>query len=253
MLIDTHCHLDFPEFDPDREDVLRRARENGVEIVINIGSSLAGSGNSVALARKYDSVYATVGIHPHEADSFKDEDLKSLRELAAEAKVVAIGEIGLDLYKNYSSADNQTKMFRSLVGLAKETGLPLVIHNRQANDQVLAILKQAQPLRGVIHCFSGDEGFMDACLEIGFYISFTCNITYKKADNLREMVKRVPLERLLLETDAPYLPPQEFRGRRNEPLYVRNLAREIASLKGVTAEKIAEATSSNAAALFKLQ
>ena len=253
MLIDTHCHLDFSEFDPDRDDVLRRAHDNDVKIIINIGSSLKGSKNSVALSRDHESIYATVGIHPHEADNFKDTDLETLRGLAADPKVVAIGEIGLDFYKNYSSPENQRKMFHSQIDLARETGLPLVIHNRQADAEVLSALKASSPLRGVIHCFSGDEGFMDGCLEMGFYISFTCNITYKKADSLREMVKRVPLDRLLLETDAPYLPPQEFRGRRNEPLYVKRLAGEIASLKGVTVEKIAEATSANAALLFKLK
>jgi TatD DNase family protein len=166
---------------------------------------------------------------------------------------VAIGEIGLDFYKNYSSADNQKKMFCALLALAKEACLPVVIHSRQADEDMLAMLKEALPLKGVIHCFSGDEKFMDECLKMGFYISFTCNITYKKADNLREMVKRVPLEKLLLETDAPYLPPQEFRGRRNEPLYVKNLADEISRLKGESVERISSITSSNAIQLFNLK
>ncbi|MDD4907876.1 MAG: TatD family hydrolase [Candidatus Omnitrophica bacterium] len=253
MLIDTHCHLDFPEFDPDRDDVLRRAHENDVKILINIGSSLAGSRNSVALSRKYENIYAAAGIHPHEADNFKDTDVDVLKGLSADPKVVAIGEIGLDFYKNYSSADNQKRMFRALLALAKEACLPVVIHSRQADEDMLVVLKEALPLKGVIHCFSGDERFMDECLKMGFYISFTCNITYKKADNLREMVKRVPLERLLLETDAPYLSPQEFRGRRNEPLYVKNLADEISRLKGESIESISSITSSNAIQLFNLK
>ncbi len=253
MLIDTHCHLDFPEFDADREDVLRRAQENGIGSVINIGSSLKGSQNSVHLARQYDQVYAAVGIHPHEADSFKDEDLSIIRDLASAPKVVAIGEIGLDLYKNYSASDNQERMFHALVSLAKERSLPVVIHNRQADPHVLAILRKYAPLKGVIHCFSGDAAFMDGCLEMGFYVSFTCNITYKKADNLRDMVKRAPLDRIMLETDAPYLPPQAFRGRRNEPCHVKDLAVEVAGLKGVSLEQIARVTSDNAAALFKIK
>ena len=253
MLIDTHCHLDFPQFNSDREDVIRRCRENGVGIIVNIGSSITGSRRSVELAGKYDLIYATVGIHPHEADDFNDNVLSIIRDLAGQPKVVAIGEIGLDYYKNYSSRDNQKRMFVALVRLSKELSLPLVIHNRQADDEVSKVLKDELPLKGVVHCFSGDENFLTECLGMGFYISFTCNITYKKADNLRQLVKGVPLERLLLETDAPFLPPQEFRGRRNEPLYVRQLAREISRLRNITVEELGNITTSNARNLFNLK
>jgi TatD DNase family protein len=222
MLIDTHCHLDFPEFDSDREDVIRRCRENGIEALINIGSSVEGSRRSVELAGKHDAIFA-------------------------------IGEIGLDYYKNYSSKSNQRKMFIALVRLAKDLDLPLVIHNRQAPDEVLGVLKEEAPLRGVVHCFSEDKNFLQECLNIGFYISFTCNITYKKADNLRELVRQVPLERLLLETDAPFLPPQEFRGRRNEPLHVRELARKISDLRNIAPEEVAAVTTGNARKLFNLK
>jgi TatD DNase family protein len=253
MLIDTHCHLDFPEFDSDREDVIRRCRENGIEALINIGSSVEGSRRSVELAGKHDAIYATVGIHPHEADGFDDKAFSAIKDFAGQPKVVAIGEIGLDYYKNYSSKSNQRKMFIALVRLAKDLDLPLVIHNRQAPDEVLGVLKEEAPLRGVVHCFSEDKNFLQECLNIGFYISFTCNITYKKADNLRELVRQVPLERLLLETDAPFLPPQEFRGRRNEPLHVRELARKISDLRNIAPEEVAAVTTGNARKLFNLK
>jgi len=253
MLIDTHCHLDFPEFDIDREEVIKRSRLSGVEAIINIGSSITGSERSVDLAAKYDMIYAAVGIHPHEADGFDDKALKILKDLVRQPKVVAIGEIGLDYYKDYSSRDNQRKMFTALVSLSKECKLPLVIHNRNAKEEVLRILKEGSPLSGVVHCFSGDAPFLAECLDLGFHVSFTCNITYKKADDLRELVKKVPLDRLLLETDAPFLPPQEFRGRRNEPLYVEQLARQIGDLRNMALEDIANITTSNAKRLFNLK
>ncbi len=253
MFIDTHCHLDFPEFDQDRDRVIRRAEAEGVGYIINIGSSLKGSKDSVALAKKYDSVYATVGLHPHEADKFDKKIEDDLRSLAREDKVVAIGEIGLDYFKNYSEAQNQRPQFISLLNLAKDLGLPVVIHSRQAEEDILKTLKSVMPLKAVVHCFSGDENFLKECLESGFFISFTCNITYKKADNLRRLVKIVPLERLMLETDAPYLSPEGFRGRRNEPLQVKLLAQEIAAIKETGVEDIARVTSENAKTFFGLK
>jgi len=251
-LIDTHCHLDFPEFDADRDEVIRRAQDNGIEYFVNIGSSLEGTKKSIELSKKYDFIFATCGVHPHEADKFNAQDNKELIALAKSNKVVAIGEVGLDYFKNYSRAENQRPLFSSLVKLAKDLDLPLVIHNRQAQDDTLKILKAAKPVRAVVHCFSGDEEFLKACLGLGFFISFTCNITYTKAEDLRELAKIAPLERLLLETDAPFLPPQELRGRRNEPLYVKNLAAELARLKGLAPEDIARATTQNAKSFFNL-
>lgn len=253
MLIDTHCHLDFPEFDADRDEVIRRAKEQGISYVINIGSSLQGSKKSVELAQKYASIYATVGIHPHEADSFTPETLKTISQLAKEKKVVAIGEIGLDYFKHYCEPRNQLSVFTQLLKTAKDFNLPLVIHTRCAQADTLRILKEAAPVKGVMHCFSGDKIFLEECLDLGFFVSFTCNITYKKADSLRELLKRVPLDRLLLETDAPFLPPQELRGRRNEPLFVKNLAQEIALIKETAFENIAEATTANAKQFFSLE
>ncbi|MBU3959092.1 MAG: TatD family hydrolase [Candidatus Omnitrophica bacterium] len=253
MLIDTHCHLDFPEFDVDREEVIQRARDNGISYIINIGSSLQGSRRSLELSAKYDFIYAACGIHPHEADRVSNKIHSELAELAKKNKVVAIGETGLDYYKNYSKAENQKELFSSLVKLAKELDLPLVIHNRQANEDTLSILKKEQPVRAVVHCFSGDGQFLKECLELGFFISYTCNITYKKAQGLRGLVKITPLDRLLLETDAPFLPPEEFRGRRNEPLYVRHLAQAIAGIKEISMEEVAVATNENAKSFFNLR
>lgn len=252
-LIDTHCHLDFPEYDFDREEVIRRAKEKGIGFIINIGSSLEGSRRALELSEKYDCVYATVGIHPHEADAYESEVLPELELLAKKEKVVAIGEIGLDYFKNYSKQENQRSLFIALIKLAKALNLPLVIHSRQAQKETVKILKEAMPIKAVVHCFSGPLEFLNECLDFGFFISFTCNITYKKADNLRQLVKITPLEKLLLETDAPFLPPEGYRGKRNEPWSVRILAQEIAKLKGIGAEEVARVTTDNAKKFFNLR
>lgn len=253
MFIDTHCHLDFPEFDRDRDEVIRRAKDEGIDYIINIGSSLEGSRKSIELSGQYDYIYATVGIHPHEADSYDKEEEIALRELAGEKKVVAIGEIGLDYYKNYSRAENQRTLFLSLLKLAKDFTLPLVMHTRNAEDDTLKILKAELPLKAVVHCFSGEENFLKECLSLGFFISFTCNITYKNAGSLRNLVKLVPLERLLLETDAPYLSPQALRGRRNEPAYVKYLAQEVGRIKEVGLDEVARITTDNARVFFNIK
>lgn len=253
MLIDTHCHLDFPEFEQDRDVVIKRAKDNGIDYIINIGSSLQGSIKSQQLSKAYDFIYATVGLHPHEADRFDKEIQSSLEDLAKKDKVVAIGEIGLDYYKNYSKIENQKPLFISLVKLAKDLKLPVVVHSRQAQTDTLKILKDALPLAAVVHCFSGDEDFLKACLDLGFFISFTCNITYNKATQLRQLVKVTPLDRLLLETDAPFLPPEGFRGKRNEPAYVKYLAQTVANIKEITIDEVAKVTTDNARAFFNLR
>jgi len=253
MFIDTHCHLDFPEFDQDRDEVIKNARAQGVEYIINVGSSLEGSLRSLDLARQYAQVYATVGIHPHEADSFNDQAEDQIKELAKEKKVVAIGEIGLDYYRNFSGPQNQLALFLAMIGLAKDCGLPMVIHCRQAQDEVLKILKEASPVRAVVHCFSGDKNFMDECLSLGFYISFTCNVTYKKAQNLRDLIKLIPLDRLMLETDAPYLSPERARGQRNAPFNVKTLAEEISSIREISLEEVGRVTSDNAMKFFNIK
>ncbi|MDD4940177.1 MAG: TatD family hydrolase [Candidatus Omnitrophica bacterium] len=253
MLIDTHCHLDFEQFSGDRQAVIRRAKEAGVGYFVNIGATLDSSAASCELAAKYPDLYASVGVHPHDANSFKDDDLTKLKELAARDKVVAIGETGLDYFRNLSSPEDQKRIFASQIELAKSLDLPLVVHTRQAEDQTLKILKAAMPLRAVVHCFSGDENFLRNCLELGFFISFTCNITYKKAQTLREMVKLTPLDKLMLETDAPYLAPEGFRGKRNEPSHIKLLAEEVSRIKGVSFEEVAQKTTGNAKLFFKLK
>lgn len=252
MLIDTHCHLDFPEFDNDREEVIQRSKETDIDYIINIGSTLKSSQASVELARKYEFIYAAVGVHPHDADSFDEKIFLALNELAKEKKVVAIGETGLDYYRNYSKVDKQKDLFTSLCRLGKDYNLPLVIHTRLAEIDTLEILKGIMPLRCVVHCFSGNEDFLKECLDLGFLISFTCNVTYKKADNLKKVVKAAPLDRILLETDAPYLSPEGLRGRRNEPLNVKILAQTIAQIKEMDFKEVADATTKNAKEFFKL-
>jgi TatD DNase family protein len=252
-LIDTHCHLDFPEYDLDRDEVVRQAKENGVSHIINIGSSLQGSRRACELSEQYDCVYATVGIHPHEADTFNSSMLAELEALAKKKKTVAIGEIGLDYFKNYSKHENQPPLFIALIKLAQTLNLPLVIHSRQAHRETLKILKEAMPVKAVVHCFSGPVEFLNDCLDLDFFISFTCNITYKKAGDLRQLVKTTPLEKLFLETDAPFLPPEGCRGRRNEPWFVRLLAEEIARIKGISPEEVARSTTANAKKFFNLR
>jgi len=254
MLTDTHCHLDFKDFESDRDEVIKRSKEEGVDLIVNVGSNLQGTKASIEIAEKNDFIYAAAGIHPHEADSVTEKDLEEFRKLLDRDKVVAIGEIGLDYFKNISSRDNQKKLVKILLKEAKERDLPIVIHNRDAHEDILAILKDimGNKLRGVMHCFSGDERFLNDCLDTGLYVSFTCNLTFKNARRLREVAKKAPIERLLLETDAPFLAPQVFRGKRNEPNYVKYLAEEIARIKGLSLEEVARITTDNAKRLFAL-
>ena len=282
MLIDTHCHLDFPDFDLDRATVIERAKQEGVGCMINIGSSLRGSQAGVDLARQYDFIYASIGIHPHEADKtlpitgigrsipvdktlplkgigrsipvdkIDQEIIRGIEQLSKEPKVVAIGEIGLDYYRGISSVKGQKQLFTTLLDLAKSQSLPVIIHCRQAQEDTFKILKEKKITCGVVHCFSGDEVFLRQCLDLNLHVSFTCNLTYKKAQRLRNLARLVPLERLLLETDAPFLPPEGLRGRRNESGYLKYLAEKLAQIKGVDKDEIARVTTANAKALFKL-
>lgn len=253
MLIDTHCHLDFDAFNCDRDAVLKRAKEAGVAYFINIGSTLESSLASCALSRNHPEIYASVGVHPHDADVFDSRAEDKLKELAKDKKVVAIGETGLDYYRNLSSADNQKQAFTKQINLAKELNLPLVIHSRQAEKELILILKALMPVRAVVHCFSGEESFLKECLDCGFFISYTCNITYKKAQNLREMLQLTPLDKLMLETDAPYLSPEGFRGKRNEPRQIKLLAEVASQIKKVSFDELADKTTQNAKEFFKLK
>lgn len=252
MLIDTHCHLDFKDYEHDIDVVLKRAKANGIGFIINVGSSMHGTQKSIELAQRYDFIFAAIGIHPHEADKITSEELGAFSKFLDSSKIVAVGEIGLDYYKNLSSRDNQKKVFSQLLEFSRKGNLPLIIHNRDAHSDTMAILKEAMgsSIRGVMHCFSGDEAYLKDCLDLGFFISFTCNITFKNASRLRDICRMVPLDRLLIETDAPFLAPQIFRGMRNEPMYLRYAAEEIASIKGMSLEQIAMITTENAKGLF---
>jgi TatD DNase family protein len=252
VLIDTHAHIDYDDYASDRDDVISRAREQGVRYIINIGATLQGSVNSVDLARRYPGVYAVVGCHPHDAQDFSDADLARVKSLAKEPKVVAIGEIGLDYYRNLSPQDRQRSIFTAFIRLARELDLPVVIHTRHAPEDTLRIVREEKLSRAIVHCFSGDAQFMRDCLDLGFYISFTCNITYKKSQGLRDLVKTVPRDRFCLETDAPYLSPEGFRGKRNEPSFVNTLAHTVADIRGIAFEDVCRLTTDNAMRFFSI-
>ena len=254
MLIDTHAHLDDARFDSDRDAMIARAREAGVEHFVTIGCDLATSRAAVELADRYPFVYATVGVHPHEAKQIGDSWYDDLRRLAQHQKVVAYGEIGLDYHYNHSPPKLQRERFREQIVLARDLRLPIVVHTREAQDDTMAILKEenAADVGGVFHCFSGDARLAKDALDLGFLLSFSGVITFQNATMLRDIVKTVPMDRILVETDSPYLTPAPHRGQRNEPAHVRLVAEKIAAIQGMTAEQVAELTSQNARRVFKI-
>ncbi|NLY86772.1 MAG: TatD family hydrolase [Tissierellia bacterium] len=252
MLIDSHAHLDDRRFDRDRDRIIKDLENNGIELVINIGADLKSSIASVSLAEKYPNIYATVGVHPHSAKDMDEASLEILRSLAKRDKVVAIGEIGLDFYYDNSPRDDQRKWFKEQLKLAKELNLPVVIHSRDAQQETFDILKEAQDgsLRGVLHCYSGSKEMAMEYIKLGFYISIAGPVTFKNARVLKEVAKAVPLDKLLVETDCPYLAPEPHRGKRNEPVYVKYVAGTIADIKGISFEELAKATNRNTKELF---
>jgi TatD DNase family protein len=257
MLIDTHTHLDDPRFETDRDAVLARAREAGVGTLITIGCDVETSRAAVALADRYEQVFATIGVHPHEAQRIGDTWYEDLRRLAQHPKVRAYGEIGLDYHYNHSAPQIQRARFREQVLLAKELRLPIIIHTREAADDTLTILREekASDVGGIFHCFSGDAALAKAALDLGFSLSFSGVITFQNAGALREVVTLVPADRLLIETDCPYLTPVPHRGKRNEPAFVNLVAERIAGLRKEsegTAEWVAQTTTANARRLFRL-
>lgn len=251
MLIDTHCHLYSDQFDADRPAALERAGAAGVPRMIAIGYDLPSSRSAIALAQESALVWATAGIQPHYAQVTGESEISELRRLLAQPRVVALGEIGLDYYHDRAPHDLQEALFRRQLALARELDLPVVIHSRDAREDTIRILRDAargQP--GVMHSFSGDWEYAEACLEVGFYLSFSGPLTFKKAAELHEVARRAPLDRILIETDAPYLTPHPFRGKRNEPAYVRYVAEALAGLRDQPLEAIAAATTANAERLF---
>jgi TatD DNase family protein len=253
MLIDSHAHLDFSQFDDDRDAVIRRARDADLAAIINIGTDRASSEKSMALSARDPLMYAAVGVHPHDAATLSTAVLDRLAELAEQEKVVAIGEIGLDYYRNLSPRDRQREAFRRQIRLAIELGLPLVIHDRDAHAEVLAILRRegADRVGGVLHCFSGDLKMAWEGIAMGFLIAFGGPITYG-GGRKQQIARQIPLNRILIETDCPFLTPAPHRGRRNEPAYVRHVAEKLAQLRGITFEQVATATTRNAVELFGL-
>jgi len=258
MLTDTHAHLNFPDFEEDLEAVLERAAEQDVRRILCIGTDLASSRKALALAEAQAGLYATVGIHPHEARTADEATLSQLREWAQHPKVVAIGEIGLDFYRNLSPPEVQLRAFRAQIALAQERNLPLVIHDREAHEAVMAVLEEeeAWKLGGVLHCFSGDATLAHKVTERGFYVGFDGPLTFPNARSLQALAAALPLQACLLETDCPYLTPHPYRvqapRRRNEPAYLRAVAEKMAELRGLSLAEVAAATSANAERLFRL-
>ena len=258
MLIDSHVHLDDARYDTDRLQMMARGREAGVSAFVTIGCDLATSRAAVALAENHPNVYATVGVHPHEVRHIGEEWYEELKNLAKHPKVVAFGEIGLDYHYDHSPRDVQRQRFREQIIIARELRLPIVIHTREAQNDTISILReeQAADVGGVFHCFSGDAWLAKDALDLGFNISFSGIITFQNATMLREIVQTVPDDRLMIETDAPYLTPVPFRGKRNESAYVKYVAEKIAEIKEGPSpsafEHIARITSENTQQLFKI-
>lgn len=253
-MIDTHCHLDVPAFDADRAAVWARAREAGLSACVVPGISVADLPRVLALAETEPAIFAAVGIHPHECESWGPETEARVRELARHPKVVAIGEIGLDYHYDYPK-DRQSAAFAAQIRLAAELGKPIIVHDREAHGDVLEALKAHLDPRagGVMHCFSGSYEFALDCIKVGMLISFAGSVTFKNAVHLQDVAARLPLTHLLIETDAPYMTPVPHRGKRNEPAMVAHTAAKLAELRGVSVEAILEATTENARRLFGLR
>jgi TatD DNase family protein len=249
-LTDTHCHLDFDRFDDDRAAVLDRARQAGVAAIVNPGVDFASSRRAVALAAENPEVYAAVGLHPNSCGELNEAQIAELRALAGQPRVVAIGEVGIDYYWNRFPPEAQRRGFEAQLNLAGELGLPVIVHNRDADEDVLAAVEAFSRTTAVLHSFAGSQALARRALEAGAYLGVTGAVTYPKAHELRRVVKAAPLDRLLIETDAPFLPPQPRRGQRNEPAWVRWMAEQIAEVRGAPVEAVAEATTANAERVF---
>ena len=255
MLIDTHTHLDEARYNDDREAVSVRAREAGVEAFITIGCDLTTSQAAVALADRFPFVYASIGVHPHEVKHVRDGWYDEFRRLAKNKNVVAYGEIGLDYHYNHSSPKEQRDRFREQIQVARELTLPVIIHTREAQEDTVTILKEerASEIGGVFHCFSGDSWLAKEALDLGFYLSFSGILTFQNAAPLREIAKNTPLDRVLIETDCPYLTPVPYRGKRNEPVYVSQVVKQLAALHPeLSLDDVQRTTTVNAKRLFRI-
>ncbi len=251
MFIDSHAHIQLSQFDSDRTAVLKRAKDAGVFNILVIGIDVETSFDAIKLAERYDNVYATVGMHPHNAKQMNSDAYHYFFDLTRHPKVVALGEMGLDYYRNQAPRTVQKKAFERQLDIAEEFDFPIIIHNRDAYEDILPILEERDVGQNcVMHCFTGDLDLMHKCLELEFYIGIGGIVTYPNAKDVQAVAKEVPLERLLIETDCPWLAPQFRRGKRNEPAYVRAVAEKIAELRGTTVEAIGEITTKNFDTLF---
>ncbi|HEX8747545.1 MAG TPA: TatD family hydrolase [Pyrinomonadaceae bacterium] len=259
MFVDSHAHIDGQEYDEDRDEVVARAREAGVRAILNVGTGDPSSGafeRAVQVSENYEHVYAAVGVHPHDASLFDDVAAERLERLALESsRVIAWGEIGLDYHYDHSPREVQRQIFRRQLRIARRLELPVIIHSRSADEDTVRILREEMSdskRRGIMHCFGGSTQMAESVLELGFMISFAGNVTFKKAEELRDAARRVPLDRLLAETDCPFLTPVPFRGRRNEPARVREVVAGLAALHGLETEELGRVTSGNFSRFFNL-
>lgn len=262
--IDTHCHLEMDPFNPDREAVIQRAKDAGIETIITIGSDMKGNEGALKISQEYDFIYCSIGLHPHDAKDFNEEIYNKLKDwsikykihdLSSEKrknKIVAIGEIGLDYHYDNSPRDIQKEVFLRQLLLSKELNLPVIIHSREAKSDTLSIIKESRVTKGVFHCFSGDIDMAEKAIAMGFHISIAGPVTFKNAKKIHEVVKIIPDDFLLIETDAPYLAPEPYRGKRNEPAFIVQTAKKIAELRNVNIEDIARITTLNAKRLFNI-
>jgi len=250
--VDSHAHLDDERFDGDREVLINALNGNGVEMVLNPGADLKSSKAAAALAVKYSFIYAAVGCHPHDSKYMNDETMNIFRELAKNKKVIGIGEIGLDYFYDNSDREIQRKWFREQIRLAKELDLPYIVHDRDAHEDVFKIMKEEHydGTRGILHCYSSSVEMAREFIKLGFYISLGGPVTFKKSKTPKLVAKEIPFDRLLIETDSPYLTPEPFRGKRNEPMYVKYVAEEIANIRNISVETVAEKTKENFKKLF---
>ena len=253
MLIDSHAHLEMKDFDPDRREVIERARLAGVDCIITVGTNLSLSRKALSIAHQYENIYATVGVHPHDVAKSNDKSFDELQALAQDPKVVAYGEIGLDFFRNISPREKQIEIFARQLELANELNLPVIIHDRDAHEQTLRMVKASGVRVGVFHCFSGDWAMARQCIDLGFYISVPGVVTFDKAKVLHDVVRQAPLDSILLETDCPYLTPIPKRGKRNEPSFIIHTAKKVAEIKGVTWEDVAQTAARNTRKLFRIK
>lgn len=253
MLVDSHAHLEMKEFDSDRGDVIERARLAGVDCIVTVGTNARLSRKALSIAHRYENIYATVGVHPHDAARADDQSFDELKKLAQDPKVVAYGEIGLDYFRNISPHETQIDMFAKQMELAQELNLPVIIHDRDAHEQTLRMVKASGIRRGVFHCFSGDWTMAKQCIDLGFYISVPGVVTFDKSTVLQDVVRNAPIDSLLLETDCPYLTPAPHRGKRNEPAFIIHTAKKVAEIKELSWEDVARSAAQNTRKLFRIE